>query len=60
MINTCGFIHDAREESVNYILDALQAKEEGRLGEVLVMGCLSERYKKNWKRKCPVWMLSLA
>jgi len=53
VINTCGFIHDAREESVNYILDALQAKEEGRLGEVLVMGCLSERYKKELEKEMP-------
>ncbi|HQN82045.1 MAG TPA: 30S ribosomal protein S12 methylthiotransferase RimO [Bacteroidales bacterium] len=53
VINTCGFIHDAKEESINYILESLQAKEEGRLGEVLVMGCLSERYKKELEKEMP-------
>ncbi|MDD4919907.1 MAG: 30S ribosomal protein S12 methylthiotransferase RimO [Bacteroidales bacterium] len=53
VINTCGFIHDAREESVSYILEALKAKEEGRLGKVLVMGCLSERYKKELEKEMP-------
>ena len=53
IINTCGFIHDAREESVNYILEALLAKEEGRLGKVLVMGCLAERYKKDLEKEMP-------
>ncbi|MDD3522660.1 MAG: 30S ribosomal protein S12 methylthiotransferase RimO [Bacteroidales bacterium] len=53
VINTCGFIHDAKEESINYILESIQAKEEGRLGEVLVMGCLSERYKKELEKEMP-------
>ncbi len=44
MVNTCGFIGDAKEESINLILELLQAKEEGRIGHVAVMGCLSERY----------------
>lgn len=44
VINTCGFIGDAKEESVNTILEAVQAKEQGRVKQVMVMGCLSERY----------------
>ena len=46
VINTCGFIGDAKEESVNMILEFCQAKEEGRLRRLYVMGCLSERYMK--------------
>ncbi|MGL5273594.1 MAG: 30S ribosomal protein S12 methylthiotransferase RimO [Phocaeicola sp.] len=44
VINTCGFIGDAKEESINMILEFCQAKEEGRLNKLYVMGCLSERY----------------
>lgn len=44
VINTCGFIGDAKEESINMILEFAQAKEEGRLERLYVMGCLSERY----------------
>ena len=44
IINTCGFIGDAKEESINLILEFAQAKEEGRLKRLYVMGCLSERY----------------
>lgn len=46
IINTCGFIGDAKEESINMILEFAQAKEEGRLNKLYVMGCLSERYLK--------------
>ena len=46
VINTCGFIGDAKEESINMILEFCQAKEEGRLKKLFVMGCLSERYLK--------------
>jgi ribosomal protein S12 methylthiotransferase len=53
VINTCGFIHDAKEESIEYILEALQAKAEGRIGQVLVMGCLSGRYKNQLKKEMP-------
>ncbi|NLA15221.1 MAG: 30S ribosomal protein S12 methylthiotransferase RimO [Bacteroidales bacterium] len=53
IINTCGFIHPAREESIQYILEALQAKEEGRLGRVLIMGCLSERYRAPLQKELP-------
>ena len=45
IINTCGFIGDAKEESVNAILDAVKYKKLGRIDSVYVMGCLSERYK---------------
>ena len=44
MLNTCGFIGDAKEESVNAILEAVEAKKQGRAGEVIVFGCLSQRY----------------
>ena len=46
IINTCGFIKDAKEESVNTILQFAQAKERGDIEDLYVMGCLSERYKK--------------
>jgi ribosomal protein S12 methylthiotransferase len=46
IINTCGFIADAKEESINMILDAVEAKKAGDVEKVYVMGCLSERYKK--------------
>ena len=45
VINTCGFIGDAKEESVNAILEACQAKADGVVDSVYVMGCLSERYR---------------
>ena len=44
VINTCGFIGDAKEESINMILEFCQRKEEGDLNKLYVMGCLSERY----------------
>lgn len=44
IINTCGFIGDAKEESINMILEFCEAKEEGKLNKLFVMGCLSERY----------------
>ncbi|MDR0972696.1 MAG: 30S ribosomal protein S12 methylthiotransferase RimO [Prevotellaceae bacterium] len=53
VINTCGFIGDAKEESVNMILDFAQAKEEGRLKQLYVMGCLSERYRDELKAEIP-------
>lgn len=45
IINTCGFIGDAKEESINTILTYAEAKNEGRIKELYVMGCLSERYR---------------
>ncbi len=53
VINTCGFIGDAKEESINMILEFCQAKEEGRLKELYVMGCLSERYLKELSLEIP-------
>lgn len=53
VINTCGFIGDAKEESINTILEFCQAKEEGRLRHVYVMGCLSERYLKELGKEIP-------
>lgn len=46
IINTCGFINDAKEESIDMILEAVEAKKAGNIEKVYVMGCLSERYKK--------------
>ena len=45
LINTCGFIGDAKEESINVILEAAQAKQEGFIKRLLVFGCLSQRYR---------------
>ncbi len=53
IINTCGFIGDAKEESVEVILDAAQLKTDGELKELLVAGCLSARYKKELTREMP-------
>ncbi len=53
VVNTCGFIGDAKEESVDTILNLVRAKEEGLIGEVFVMGCLSERYKKELEAEIP-------
>jgi ribosomal protein S12 methylthiotransferase len=53
VINTCGFIGDAKEESINMILEFCQAKEEGRLKKLFVMGCLSERYLEELKAEIP-------
>lgn len=44
VVNTCGFIGDAKEESINAILELTEAKKDGRIGQLIVMGCLSERY----------------
>ena len=46
VINTCGFIADAKEESIDTILNAIEAKKAGQLKKVVVTGCLSQRYKK--------------
>lgn len=53
VINTCGFIQDAKEESINTILEFAQAKEEGKLEKLFVMGCLSERYLKELEDEIP-------
>lgn len=53
VINTCGFIGDAKEESINMILEFCEAKAEGKLKKLYVMGCLSERYLKELKEEIP-------
>ena len=53
VINTCGFIGDAKEESINMILEFAQAREEGTLKRLYVMGCLSERYLKDLSIEIP-------
>jgi len=53
IVNTCGFIGDAKEESVEVILEAAQLKTTGQLKELLVAGCLSARYKKELTREMP-------
>lgn len=53
VINTCGFIEDAKQESIDTILEFAQAKEEGRLKKLFVMGCLSQRYRKELEDEIP-------
>lgn len=53
IINTCGFIGDAKEESINTILTYAEAKNEGRIKELYVMGCLSERYRNDLLAEIP-------
>ena len=53
VINTCGFINDAKEESVNTILQFVDAKSRGAIEKLYVMGCLSERYKSDLETEVP-------
>ncbi len=53
VINTCGFVDVAKEESVNTILDYIEAKKRGDVEKVFVMGCLSERYKPDLQKEIP-------
>jgi ribosomal protein S12 methylthiotransferase len=53
VINTCGFIHDAKQESIDMILDYAAAKTRGDIGKLYVMGCLSERYQKDLETEIP-------
>lgn len=53
VINTCGFIGDAKEESINTILEFAEAKKEGKLKKLYVMGCLSQRYKDELEAELP-------
>lgn len=53
IINTCGFIGDAKEESINTILEAAEAKADGQVKELCVMGCLSERYRNELTAEIP-------
>ena len=53
VINTCGFIGDAKEESVNMILQMAERKKQGKLKKLIVMGCLSERYRAELEEELP-------
>ncbi len=53
IINTCGFINDAKQESINTIFDFVNAKKQGKIKELYVMGCLSERYKNDLRKEIP-------
>jgi ribosomal protein S12 methylthiotransferase len=53
IINTCGFIEKAKEESINTILEQVELKKKGKLDKVYVTGCLSERYKNNLEEEIP-------
>ncbi len=53
IINTCGFIESAKEESINTILEFVERKKEGRLHQLYVMGCLSQRYKAELEQEIP-------
>ena len=53
IINTCGFIDNAKEESINTIVNYVEAKKEGLVDKVYVSGCLSERYKDDLKHDLP-------
>lgn len=53
VVNTCGFIGDAKEESINIILELIEAKKDDKIGKIFVMGCLSERYLSELKEELP-------
>jgi len=53
VVNTCGFIDKAKEESINTILEQVELKKRGKLDKVYVTGCLSERYKQNLEEEIP-------
>ncbi len=53
IINTCGFINDAKQESIETIMHYVEAKKRGAIKQLIVMGCLSQRYKKELKKEIP-------
>jgi ribosomal protein S12 methylthiotransferase len=53
VINTCGFIQDAKKESIDTIIQAAELKKQGKLKKIIVMGCLSERYKSDLQKEIP-------
>lgn len=53
VINTCGFIEDAKQESIDTILELIEAKERGQIGKLYVMGCLSQRYQDQLEKEIP-------
>lgn len=54
VINTCGFIEDAKQESINAILEYAKAKEDGKIKKLFVMGCLSQRYRDELRKEIPL------
>ena len=59
VINTCCFIHDAKEESIQTILEMSELKKEGRLKALIVTGCLAQRYSRRLLMRFQKWMQSL-
>ena len=53
VVNTCGFIGDAKEESINMLLGLAQMKETGKIGKLVAMGCLTERYRDTLSQEMP-------
>ena len=53
VINTCGFIEAAKQESIDAILEAVEKKKRGEVGRIVVMGCLSERFREDLRREIP-------
>ena len=53
VVNTCGFIADAKEESIQMILDLTTKKEQGEIGKIVAMGCLSQRYRQDLENEIP-------
>lgn len=53
IVNTCGFIADAKEESIDTILSLVEAKKSGQISKIFVMGCLSQRYKEELTKEIP-------
>ena len=53
VVNTCGFIEDAKQESIDTILELVEAKKQGRIAKLFVMGCLSQRYKEELEKEIP-------
>jgi len=53
VVNTCGFIKNAKEESINVILEQIENKKKGEIDQIFVTGCLSERYKSDLEREMP-------
>lgn len=53
ILNTCGFIGDAKEESIDTILGFVDAKKKGQIGKLFVMGCLSQRYREDLRKEIP-------
>ena len=53
VVNTCGFIADAKEESIEMLLDLAKLKQEGKIGKIVAMGCLTQRYREELTTELP-------